>query len=154
MSQIIKTNCTARRKNSNNRIAHNKNKNHSNNSLVSTTFDCCKGLTTVNFFDRYSRYSTFKGKGFPLQEVFSTLSNHRFDNSTSKIKNPGNQSKHRPDDLKKIKVSFFAQMEVKCSCCDKKRAQVAAIPRQKWTKSWMGYQLKPTESFTSKQDGT
>ena len=43
----------ATRISNNNRIAHNKIKNPSNNSLVSISIDYCKGLTTVYFFDRY-----------------------------------------------------------------------------------------------------
>ena len=72
VSQIIKNNTPTTRGISNNKVAHNKNKNISNNSLVSASTDYCKGLTTIYFFDRYSRYSTLKRKGLPQQEVFST----------------------------------------------------------------------------------
>ena len=54
-------------------------------------------------------------------EANSVLSNHQVNYTTPKIKNPGNQSKHKPDNQEKDKLNLsFAQMEGKCYCSGKK----------------------------------
>ena len=56
-----------------------------------------------------------------ITEANTVMSNHKFDYAKFKYKNPGNQSRHKPDEQKQGKVNLsFAQIKGKCYCCGKK----------------------------------
>ena len=55
-----------------------------------------------------------------ITEANTVLSNHRSDYAKFKIKNPGKQYKHKPDEQEQEKINIsFAQMEGKCYCFGK-----------------------------------